>query len=704
MLATVEKVGDELDERPPPCRSRRADRGPRAPALAGRRPLHVPRLPHVRPRARRRGRRPPARGARQRPRHPAQRARTGSGTAAGAAPTGSRSCRLPIRAKARERTLLVLTKANARSTVHRPTYLDYVGVKRFDARGQRDRRAPLPRPLHVVGVQREPDRRAGAAAQGRARSWPASGFAPASHDFKDLVAILESYPRDDLFQIDVDAPVRHRDRHPADCRSAGACSVFVHREQYGRFVSCLVFVPRDRYTTPVRRAHRRAAHGGVRRVELRVEHAPLGVGARPPALRACASTRRDPRRPVDVAELEARVAASAARLGRRSARHAGERPRRGRRPRPAPRRGTARFPARTRRTSRRPRRSPTSTELAALDDGERAAARGPARGRASTTSTSSSTASARSRRSPTCCPRLTNMGVIVDDEHPYTITPGGSRAALDQAVPPARAGRRSTPRRVRPLRGRRSSRSSTARPKTTAFNRLVLRAGLVVARGRAAARVQPLPPPGRHAVQPDLHRRHARRAPDIARRLSSCSRRASTRGTATRGATPTDARRARSPPSSTRSTSLDEDRILRALLAPRARDAAHELVPDRRRRPAPPVRRAQARSRARTRPPAPAADVRALRVLAARRRRAPACGTGRARRHPLVGPPRRLPHRGARADEGAEGQERGDRAVGREGRLRREAAARRSGARCAPRSRRATACSSRACSTSPTTS
>ena len=41
----------------------------------------------------------------------------------------------PIRAKARERTLLVLTKANARSTVHRPTYLDYVGVKRYDVDG-----------------------------------------------------------------------------------------------------------------------------------------------------------------------------------------------------------------------------------------------------------------------------------------------------------------------------------------------------------------------------------------------------------------------------------------------------------------------------------------------------------------------------------------------------------------------------------------
>jgi len=40
-----------------------------------------------------------------------------------------------VRAKAREKTLLVLTKANSRSTVHRPAYLDYIGIKTFDAEG-----------------------------------------------------------------------------------------------------------------------------------------------------------------------------------------------------------------------------------------------------------------------------------------------------------------------------------------------------------------------------------------------------------------------------------------------------------------------------------------------------------------------------------------------------------------------------------------
>ncbi len=175
---------------------------------------------------------------------------TGSGTAVGA--VSDRFSRLPpeIRAKAREKTLLVLTKANARSTVHRPTYLDYIGVKRYDDSGNvigehrflglYTSSAYNASPIDVPVLRRKV-----AAVVSR------SQFAPASHDFKDLVAILEGYPRDDLFQIDAD--------HLYDIamgilglQERRRVQVFVHREQFGRFVSALVFLPRDRYTTPVR--------------------------------------------------------------------------------------------------------------------------------------------------------------------------------------------------------------------------------------------------------------------------------------------------------------------------------------------------------------------------------------------------------------------------------------------------------------------
>ena len=104
----------------------------------------------------------------------------------------------------------------------------------------------------------------------------------------------------------------------------------------------------------------------------------------------------------------------------------------------------------------------------------------------------------------------------------------------------------------------------------------------------------------------------------------------------------------------------------------RPRDAAHELLPAGRRRPKPYLSFKLDPSRIPL-VPAAAAALRDLRALAARRGRAPARRHRRARRPALVGPARGLPHRDPRADEGADGQERADRAGRREGRLRRQA-------------------------------
>ncbi|GIU87489.1 MAG: NAD-glutamate dehydrogenase [Acidimicrobiia bacterium] len=158
-----------------------------------------------------------------------------------------------VRAHARDRELLVLTKANRRATVHRPVHLDYVGVRRFDPvtgevigehrfLGLYTSAAYNASPVDVPVLRRKV-----AAVVARA------GFLPSSHDHKDLIEILESYPRDDLFQIDVDrlyeiamGILQLQERRRVRC--------FVHRETWGRFVSVLVFLPRDRYTTQVREA------------------------------------------------------------------------------------------------------------------------------------------------------------------------------------------------------------------------------------------------------------------------------------------------------------------------------------------------------------------------------------------------------------------------------------------------------------------
>ncbi|MER5732379.1 NAD-glutamate dehydrogenase [Streptomyces sp. NPDC002138] len=160
--------------------------------------------------------------------------------------------RLPAdaRAKAREHKLLVLTKANSRSTVHRPSYLDYVGVKKFDAEG------------NVVGERRFLGLFSSAAYTESVRRVPvirrkvvevleAAGFAPSSHDGRDLLQILETYPRDELFQTPVDQ-LRAIATSVLYLQERRRLRLYLRQDEYGRYYSALVYLPRDRFTTGVR--------------------------------------------------------------------------------------------------------------------------------------------------------------------------------------------------------------------------------------------------------------------------------------------------------------------------------------------------------------------------------------------------------------------------------------------------------------------
>ncbi len=154
------------------------------------------------------------------------------------------------RAKAHEQRLLVLSKANSRSTVHRSVYLDYVGVKKFDDEGRviGERRflGLLTSSAYIESVTRIPVvRRRVQDVLDRA------GFSVMSHSGKDMLEILETFPRDELFQTDTDQllPVVTAVLHLRERRQL---RLFLRRDDYDRFVSCLVYLPRDRYTTAVR--------------------------------------------------------------------------------------------------------------------------------------------------------------------------------------------------------------------------------------------------------------------------------------------------------------------------------------------------------------------------------------------------------------------------------------------------------------------
>ncbi|MEE4542241.1 NAD-glutamate dehydrogenase [Streptomyces sp. V4-01] len=160
--------------------------------------------------------------------------------------------RLPAdaRAKAREHKLLILTKANSRSTVHRPSYLDYVGVKKFDAEG------------NVIGERRILGLFSSAAYTESIRRVPVirrkveevldgAGFSPDSHDGRDLMQILETYPRDELFQTPTDE-LRSIVTSVLYLQERRRLRLFLRQDEYGRYYSALVYLPRDRYTTAVR--------------------------------------------------------------------------------------------------------------------------------------------------------------------------------------------------------------------------------------------------------------------------------------------------------------------------------------------------------------------------------------------------------------------------------------------------------------------
>jgi glutamate dehydrogenase len=147
---------------------------------------------------------------------------------------------------------LIITKANARSRVHRRVHMDYVGIKRFDASG------------HVVGELRLLGLFTATAYTRSARSIPylrrkidavmaRAGFPPAGHSGRALVNVLETYPRDELFQIDEETlhrfalVVMHLGERPR-------VRVLARLDRFDRFVSVIVYVPRDRYDSTVREA------------------------------------------------------------------------------------------------------------------------------------------------------------------------------------------------------------------------------------------------------------------------------------------------------------------------------------------------------------------------------------------------------------------------------------------------------------------
>jgi len=173
--------------------------------------------------------------------------------------TDQASLSAEMRAFLSEPDSLIITKASERSLVHRRVHMDYIGVKLYNSdgglRGERRfvglftssayGRRPSEIPLLRLKVSHILER---------------AGFARDSHDGKALAHILDTYPREELFQATEDQifetaiGVLRLGERPR-------VRVFLRFDRFDRFVSALVYVPRDRYDERVgRKIHGILAH------------------------------------------------------------------------------------------------------------------------------------------------------------------------------------------------------------------------------------------------------------------------------------------------------------------------------------------------------------------------------------------------------------------------------------------------------------
>ena len=151
----------------------------------------------------------------------------------------------------RNRDWLLITKANSRSTVHRQAYLDYIGVKTYDKSGE------------VTGEHRFIGLFTSAIYSESSRSIPLlrqkidavvarTRVEPSGHRGKALRHILDTFPRDELFQASI-ADLTRTTLGVLNLQDRQRVRFFIRRDVFRRFFSCLVYVPKEKYTTAVRR-------------------------------------------------------------------------------------------------------------------------------------------------------------------------------------------------------------------------------------------------------------------------------------------------------------------------------------------------------------------------------------------------------------------------------------------------------------------
>ncbi len=147
---------------------------------------------------------------------------------------------------------LMVTKANARSRVHRPAFMDCIVVKRYDEQGQ-------VLGLHcLIGLfsssaYSTPPRQIPLLRSKVEQVFIGAQVSPNSHSGRVVANILDNFPRDTLFQISID-DLLATTLGVLSLQERQRTRLFIVREPFGRFYTCLVYLPRERYNREVRLA------------------------------------------------------------------------------------------------------------------------------------------------------------------------------------------------------------------------------------------------------------------------------------------------------------------------------------------------------------------------------------------------------------------------------------------------------------------
>lgn len=139
---------------------------------------------------------------------------------------------------------LIITKTNTKSRIHRSSYTDYIGIKRFNAEGKligEHRFIGLfSQATYHDSLKNIPFLRQKVSAVLALSKLPTQGYSG-----KKLVNIMENLPRDDLFQMHTEelyqiaTAILH-------LQGRKVTRLFVHPDAYGRFYSCFIYLPREK--------------------------------------------------------------------------------------------------------------------------------------------------------------------------------------------------------------------------------------------------------------------------------------------------------------------------------------------------------------------------------------------------------------------------------------------------------------------------